>query len=231
MVAKVQMQAVSSNKPRGRPKKDIGLAAAIEADRWAMTTLEEVAKSSALNINCIMQPQQASLIWHLYISLIYLVTPPPMMPPPRPQTFNVVPYGAQSSAAMPGPAHQQHGFQDSPIPHQFSPRDQQHMHPPAGLDAGHRPMEPPQMHTQPPVFLPRSGQSMKFSFQQPTNAGFSPNGGQNGMPPPGTMPPPSVAISPSGQQAPGPRGRRPMPSASPVGHNGYPHPGAVVEDR
>lgn len=74
MVNKVQQQGMA-HKPRGRPKKDGGLRSAIEADRFAVSSLEAVAKSSAINVNRFMSAQHANLLWNLYTSLLWLVTP------------------------------------------------------------------------------------------------------------------------------------------------------------
>ena len=233
MVAKVQMQA-TLNKPRGRPKRDGGISAAIDADRFAMASLEEVAKSSALNINCIMRPQQANLIWHLYISLVYLVTPPPLMPPRQQQSFNMVPYSVQNPATIQAAieaaqaAHQQgaRGAQGPPVPHQFLLRDQQQMHPPPGLSPGTAPLERVNMYT--PGLLSRSGQSMRFSFPQHHNAQSSPNEAQDSRYPQSMRPHPGTAPSPGMQHR---LAGQHIASTPHTALNGYPHPGAVVEDR
>jgi len=240
MVAKVQMQA-TLNKPRGRPKKDVGITAAIDADRFAMASLEEVAKSSALNINCIMRAQQANLVWHLYISLVYLVTPPPMMAPPQQQSsFNMVTCGGQNptpiqAAIAAAQAHHQQGAQGPPVPHQFLLRDQQQMHPPISPSPGPGPAPAEHVKMYTPGFLPRSGQSMRFSFPPPTKAHPNASEGRGGASDgqgsthPGTMKPQhGMPASPGEQHM---LADQHMQFTPQVALSGYPHPGAVVEDR
>ena len=239
MVTKVQIQKTMT-KPRGRPKRDGGLQAAIDADRFAMSSLEEVSKSSALNVNCIITRKRANLVWHLYASLHYLITPP-LAPPPQPQPFNMLPYSVQTpqafQAAMDAARAQQHGYQGPPPPHQFLVRQDSNTPGTPGMN----PMVMDRVKMYTPGYLPRSGQSMKFSFQPPPMAAqFSPYGtpmlGHPGMPPH-----PGMAMSPGMQFLPGPPGPPPtqamdrrMQATTPMVMNGpgaYPHPGAVVEDR
>lgn len=244
MVAKVHMNAI---KPRGRPKRDAGLSAAIEADRFAMTSLEAVSKSNAINVNCIITPQRANLTWHLYISLVYLVTPPQQMqmmgPFHAPSPFDPR-HGPPNPAALIGT--HVHPCQmpqaqlppNGQAPHQFLLRDQQNLQP---GPANHVSFDRVKMYT--PGYIPRggqrvnllerSGQTLNLMFQQPMDQ-LSPIGVPYGHPPTNMMPPPSVAF-PSGMPHAigGPRTSSTPPVVS--GRlNGAPlsrTPEAVVQDR
>lgn len=238
MVAKVHMNSV---KPRGRPKKDVGVSAAIEADRFAMTSLEEVAKSNAININCVISPQQANLTWHLYISLVYLVTPPQQMMPPshRPQPYGLPPHGATKTSAThmhPSQMAQAPPPGNGHAPHQFLLRDQPNMH--AGPAANQVMFDRVKMYT--PGYVPRggqrmnllerSGQTFNLMFQQPMEQQPGPIGMPYGLPI-NMMPPPGMTFSPAMQNI---MGRSRTTSTPPVNTNGAapPHsPGAVVQDR
>lgn len=245
MVNKVQYQA-SLVKPRGRPKRDIGLSASIEADRFAMSALEDVARSSALTVNCVMSPQRANLTWHLCMSLLYIVTPPPSVP--QQHQFSAMPYSMQNPAAIEAAraaaqAHQQFGNQGPPPPHQFLLRTQPSLESqnvpqngsPNGTPGGAMNMDKVRMYQ--PGYLPRSGQSMKFSFQPP-GMQFSPNGTALSMGPHHSMPPPGMAASLGPSMSPPAMSPAPhlmpsmrVPQLGGGGPASYPHPGAIVEDR
>jgi len=245
MVAKVHLNAV---KPRGRPKRDVGITAAIEADRFAMTSLEAVARSNAININCIITPQRANLTWHLYISLVYLVTPPQQMqmmgPVPGPSPFDPR-HGPQNPASMtgshmhPSQMPQPHLPPNGHAPHQFLLRDQQNMHSGA---ANHVSFDRVKMYT--PGYVPRggprmnllerSGQTLNLMFQQPTSQQLSPIGMPYGHPPTNMMPPPGIAFPPGMPHA--MSGSRttstpPIMSNRPNGAPPSHTPEAVVQDR
>ncbi|PNS14204.1 hypothetical protein CAC42_6717 [Sphaceloma murrayae] len=77
-------QALNAGKSHVDPK----LQPAIDADKFAMAALETVTYSSALNINCVVSRERTSMLWTLYMALLYLIAPPPVpphqpMPPPR----------------------------------------------------------------------------------------------------------------------------------------------------
>lgn len=260
MVNKVQTQA-SQTKPRGRPKKDTGLAAGIAKDRFAMECLDELIRSSALSINCVMTPHRANLTWHLQNQVLSLVAPAfaPSQPQHMPHGINH--FGAQSpvpveAALAAAQAHQQGGFYGPPPPHQFlfrhpsdpnitsvqnMPQSPLQNLPPAGQHS------PPQhinhmlmnrAQTFDPSYLPRSGQSMKFSFQPQTPVPMSPNGTQ-GVP----MQMLQMQMGPPALPRlshPGAAGlenvHRVLPGVrTHMGHGGggaagFLHPGAVVQD-
>jgi len=235
MVAKVHMNSV---KPRGRPKKDVGISAAIEADRFAMTSLEEVAKSNAISMNCVISPQQANLTWHLYISLVYLVTPPQQMMPSahRPQPSGMPPQGATNMLAT--HMHPPHLGQAPPpgghAPHQFLLREQPNMH--GGPAANQVMFDRVKMYT--PGYVPRggprmnllerSGQTLNLMFQEPVQQQPTAMNMPFGHP---IVPPPGMTLSPAMQNA---MGRPRTMSATPINTNGTAPPqtlGAVVQDR
>ncbi|GAB7338328.1 hypothetical protein MBLNU457_4638t1 [Dothideomycetes sp. NU457] len=245
MVAKVHLNAI---KPRGRPKRDAGISAAIEADRFAMTSLEAVAKSNAINVNCIMTPQRANLTWHLYISLVYLVTPPQQMqmmgPFHGPPPFDPR-YGPQNAATMVGThMHPSHMPQaqlplNGQAPHQFLLRDQQNMHP---GPANHVSFDRVKMYT--PGYVPRggqrvnllerSGQTLNLMFQQPMSEQLSPIGVPYGHPATNMMPPPGVAFPPGMPHVIGGSRTSSTPPVMSNRTNGAPPahtPEAVVQDR
>lgn len=138
LVTKVQLQAANA-KPRGRPKRDGVLKTAIDADRFAMSALEAVATSNAININCIMSAQRANLLWHLYMSLLFLVAPaPPPPPPPPPQHMMHMP--------MQGPPPQHQGPDRYRQMH--DQLQQQHQQQQPGPYDSRSLQSPPTMHTQ-----------------------------------------------------------------------------------
>ncbi|KAF4553171.1 Hypothetical protein D9617_8g051850 [Elsinoe fawcettii] len=58
-------------------KRDPSLQHSIEADKFAMSAIETLMHSSALNINCVITSQRTSRLWTLYQSLLFLISPPP----------------------------------------------------------------------------------------------------------------------------------------------------------
>ncbi|PSK34258.1 hypothetical protein B9Z65_8584 [Elsinoe australis] len=150
----------------GKPKKDVNLQASMDADRAAMSVLETLTHSSALNINCVLSSERTSLMWTLYMALLYLITPPappmrptatPPLPAPRQQseptplvvpdsplqkstTYNI---GTIEAAVDNFKAHEARGSVGRPPPHQFLLREQQAPSPASGSPKSHGSMPPP----------------------------------------------------------------------------------------
>lgn len=209
------MQSSSTRGP-GRQKRDSGIGAMIDAERTAMSALEEVSQSNAININCIVSSHRANLMWHLYGSLLYLLAPP--SPPVAPSTSIQPPISkaapshphhtqprthkqaARPQAARPettqqqaspshrpstpvqyspdtmnaarklSRAHERNGEHGLPPPHQFLLRDEPVVAPTKVKKHEKRRsslIEQARVYNPTFVPLPRSGQSMKFSFQPP----------------------------------------------------------------
>lgn len=151
----------------GKPKKDANLQASMDADKAAMSVLETLTHSSALNINCVLSSERTSLMWTLYMALLYLITPPPA-PPMRPTATLPLPAPRQHSEPTPlvvpdSPlqksttynvgtieaavdnfrAHEARGSVGRPPPHQFLLREQQAPSPASGSLKSHGSMPPP----------------------------------------------------------------------------------------
>lgn len=264
MVTKVQTAKVFGKKQSR--KKDNNGRHAIESEKFAFQALQDLLWSSALNVNCITNRDRSRLIRTLYKQIelvLYYFNPQPHVQPhliPHPQMAYLPPYQQNLAAeAVKANVHyqaqQQHG---PPPPHQFLFREHQNPYnspyngaaPPSSGTNGPVLMDKIKMYS--PGFLPRSGQSMKFSFQptppppsvqtpaldlprsgQNLRFSFQQYGPQNGAPPiingvpihmPMGPPPLPHGMSPS----PMPPGMTPHPMYS---HPGTPQPQTQGQQR
>ncbi|KAG8631606.1 hypothetical protein KVT40_000746 [Elsinoe batatas] len=141
----LNMQQRAGHKHRADPT----IGSAMQADRAAMSALETLTNSSALNINCLASAQRAGKLWTLYQSLLFLINPPApqyseQMPPPArrisPQSPVPLPAGPRQTPSRNGTLHTQgtiegvvdnfkthetRGAKGPPPPHQFLLRKQQ----------------------------------------------------------------------------------------------------------